>query len=75
MKNVYSVSFFFFLKKKKDIIKFKKKLWLSFKFLKALSSKIVIIYMCVWAPGGKGGLKNLSIILANMYSSRSSNHI
>ena len=40
----------------------------SFKFLKALSSKI-IIYMNVW------NLKNLSIILANMYGSGSTNHI
>ena len=45
----------------------------SFKFLKFVSSKILIymyIYMYVCMA-----LKNLSIILANMYSSQSANHI
>ena len=41
IKNVYYVSIFFFLAKK-DIIKYFLKLMASFKFLKDLSSKIVI---------------------------------
>ena len=40
----------------------------SFKFLEALSSKILICFYIYMA------LKNLSIILANTWSSRSANH-
>ena len=56
MKNVYYVTFFFFL----QIIYYKifLKIMISFKFLKALNSKIVIIYI----------IKNISIILANMHA-------
>ena len=47
----------------------------SFKFLKFVSSKI-LIYMCVYIYMFVCmALKNLSIILANMYSSQSANHI
>ena len=49
----------------------------SFKFLKFVSSKI-LIYMCVYIYIYMFvcmALKNLSIILANMYSSQSANHI
>ena len=61
MENVYYVTFFFF--GKKDIIKIFLKIMISFKFLKALSSKIVIIYIYIYIA-----LENISIILANMHA-------
>ena len=56
MENVYYVTFFFLQKRYYKIFL---KIMISFKFLKALSSKIVIIYIA---------LENISIILANMYA-------
>ena len=58
MKNVYYVTFFFL-----QIIYYKifLKIMISFKFPKALSSKIVIIYIYI-------ALENISIILANMHA-------
>ena len=59
IEKVCYVSFFFFFLAKKDIIKYLKKYMASFKFLKDLSSKIVIWFCaCVCVA-----LKNLPILI------------
>ena len=58
MENVYYVTFFLLQKRYYEIFL---KIMISFKFPKALSSKIAIIYIYI-------ALENISIILANMHA-------